>query len=634
MISTLLIAAAQIFTISSPDGKNVMNVSVGTDANDHTQITYSLSREGRDVILPSHLDLTIDNHIWEMATGKRSVPHRDKWFDNLVFSGSSTTSRDAVWHNAYGERSSVRDAFNSLTLNFTKEDSSKCALDIEFRVYDEGAAFRYSIPQHPDALYYRIKADNSEFALPQGTMAWHTAWAQGFYSKLPLEEWKDDAERPLVLELPGGLYAAVGEAAVVDFPRGKLKLSADKASTLVTSLNDDATDIVTPYTLPWRYIITADRLGGLLENNDLVLNLNEASAIADESWIKPGKIIRETRMTMENSMACIDFAARHGMQHILYDWKWYGKADDFDVDATKVVVPVDMQKVIDYGKQKGIGVWVYVNQHALMMQGEKLFEAYEKWGMAGVKFGFVHFTSQHWADWVHRLVRQAADHHIMVNIHDEYRPTGYSRTYPNLLTQEGICGNEEFPSATHNTILPFTRMLCGAGDYTVCYYDPRNKNTHAHQLALPVMYFSPLQTLYWYDHPGRIKETEDLEFFDRVPTVWDETRVVNDDITRSAAIARRNGSEWYLGAIACDEGAEISVKTDFLQKDTRYVMTIFTDDRNVLTDAKVAVRRYIVDSSYTLNIGMQPKGGCAAIFTPASKAELKKYATLKKKNTL
>ena len=634
MISLLFPAAilsAQSFDVVSPDGRQSARVEVRSEGG-CTRITYATALDGRPVILPSSMDMTVDNHVWEMATGKRSVPRLDRWFDNLALSGTEVTSRDTVWHNPFGERSSVRDAYRGVVLHFTKDDSSLCGLDIEFRAYDEGIAFRYLLPMHPDALYHRIVADNTEFAFPAGTEAWYHLWAQAFYEKRPLEGWTDECERPLTLQLADDLYAAVGEAGVVDFPRGKLRLA--RPNVLAVALNDTGTDLVTPYAMPWRVVMASDRLGGLLEQNDIFLNLNEACRIADTDWIKPGKILRETRLTTENSKACIDFAARHGIDYILYDWKWYGRGDDFASDATKVVVPIDLPEVIRYGASKGVGLWVYVNQHALQKQGASLFRTYEDWGVKGVKFGFVQFTNQHWAGWVHGLVRDAADSHIMVNIHDEYRPTGYSRTYPNLLTQEGICGNEEWPSATHNTVLPFTRMLCGAADYTVCYFDPRLKNTHAHQLALPVMYFSPLQTLYWYDTPDRIAETPELAFFDEVPVVWDETRVVDDRIGVTAAIARRSGEDWYLGLIGNDEPQTVTVPTDFLVSGQPYLMTVYTDDPTVDTVTHVAVRKFIIRGGNPLPFALLARGGAAASFRPAAQKDLKSYRKLGKRIVL
>lgn len=632
LFAAAAVASAQTFKVVSPDGRQEAAVEVKS-LEGKTSIMYQTSFDGRAVVLPSVLDLTIDNHIWEKALAKKAAPV-ENWFDNLEYSSHETFSRDTVWANRYGERSTVHDAYNGVKIHFVKKDGSEYGLDIEFRAYNEGIALRYHLPQHPSAIYHRIIAENTEFTFPEGTLAWYAQWAQAPYELLPLKDWPDECERPLTLKLADDLYAAVGEAAQIDFPRGKLKLSDAKANTVVTALNDNGTDIVTPYTLPWRFVMASDRLGGLLENNYIYLNLNEASAIANESWIRPGKILRETKLTTENSLKCIDFCAAHNMNYILYDWKWYGRSDDFNSDAGKVVVPIDMKKVVEYGKSKGVGVWVYVNQHALQKQAEEIFPIYKEWGLAGIKFGFVQFTSQHWADWVHKLVRLAADNNLMVNIHDEYRPVGYSRTYPNLLTQEGIRGNEEFPDATHNTILPFTRMICGAGDYTVCYFDPRLKNTHAHQLTFPVMYYSPLQTLYWYDSPDRIKEVPELEFFDNVPVVWDETKVVDDAIGEHVVIARRSGEQWFAGAITNNDGRTLSVPTDFLETGKDYVLRVYTDDPAGDSPTKVKCARYIVKGGQILTFNLQPRGGAAMHFLPASQADMKAYKKLKTKAVL
>ena len=270
VISLLLLLGqalgAQTFDIASPDGRQTARIEV-TAENGRTRITYATAFDGRAVVLPSALDLTVDNHVWEMATGKRSVPRLDRWFDNLSLAGTETVSRDTVWHNPFGERSEVRDAYRGVVLHFTKDDTSLCGLDIEFRAYDGGIAFRYFLPMHPDALYHRIVADNTEFAFPAGTEAWYHLWAQAFYEKRPLEGWTEECERPLTLQLADDLYAAVGEAGVVDFPRGKLRLV--RPHVLAVALNDTGTDLVTPYAMPWRVVMASDRLGGLLEQNDI-----------------------------------------------------------------------------------------------------------------------------------------------------------------------------------------------------------------------------------------------------------------------------------------------------------------------------------------------------------------------------
>ena len=191
---------------------------------------------------------------------------------------------------------------------------------------------------------------------------------------------------------------------------------------------------------------------------------------------------------------------------------------------------------------------VYVNQRALVQQLDSLLPLYKKWGLKGIKFGFVQIGNQHWSTWLHDAVRKCAEYEMMVDIHDEYRPTGFSRTYPNLMTQEGIRGNEEMPDATHNTILPYTRFLAGAGDYTLCYFNSRVKNTKAHQLAMAAVYYSPLQFMFWYDNPAMYKGEEELEFWKAIPTVWDESRALDGEIGEYIVQARRSGKEWFVGA--------------------------------------------------------------------------------------
>ena len=630
----------ETYSISSPDGRQCAEVSIsvlqdsGHTGEGNTRISYSTFLDGRAVITESAMDIEIDNHVWEHAMGKFFKAH-ERWFDDLKLKSVTETSRDTVWHNRFGERSTVRDAYNGMIFHFAKDDASKYSLDIEVRAYDEGIAFRYMLPMHPDAIYHRIKADNTEFSFPDGSMAWYTSWAQGPYELRPFEGWEDECERPMTVKISDSLYASVGEAGQTDFPRTKLRLSGTRPNTVVAALNDNGTDVVTPYNMPWRVVMAADRLGDLVENNDIYLNLNEPSAIGDDSWIRPGKIMRETRLTTENALAVIDFCAAHNMQYLLFDAKWYGPEFDYGSDATKVTAPIDMPEVIAYGKEKGVGIWLYVNQHALHQQAEELFPLFEEWGVAGVKFGFVQFCNQHWADWVHRMVRLAARHHLMVNIHDEYRPTGYSRTYPNLLTQEGIRGNEEFPSAGHDTVLPFTRMLCGAGDYTVCYFDPRIKNTHAHQLAFPIVFFSPLQTLYWYDTPARIKEVPELELFDNIPVVWDDTRVIDDSIGEHVAIARRSGEEWYAGALAGDEACGLEVNTgEFLEEGREYLVRTYTDDMDADTPTKVKVSGYLVKGGDILKFRLQARGGAVMHFIPADGISTKGYKKPGKKTIL
>ena len=301
-----------------------------------------------------------------------------------------------------------------------------------------------------------------------------------------------------------------------------------------------------------------------------------------------------------------------------------------DGDATKVVSKLDMPRVIAYGKEKGVGVWVYVNQHALMKQMHELFPLLHKWGVVGVKSGFVQYASHRWATWLHDMVRLAAENKLLINIHDEFRPSGFSRTYPNLLTQEGIRGNEEFPDATHNTILPFTRMINGAADYTICYFDKRLKNTHAHQLAASLIFYSPLQTIFWYDRPSFYQGEPEIEWFENLQTVFDDTKVLEGAPGKCITMARRKGNDWFVGALTNNEGSAQSVNLSFLDKGKTYLARIYTDGGDkIKTRTQVKCTRLLVDSSQIMQFALKPGGGAAIQLVPVTDQEIKEYKKYK-----
>ena len=241
---------------------------------------------------------------------------------------------------------------------------------------------------------------------------------------------------------------------------------------------------------------------------------------------------------------------------------------------------------------------------------------YEKWGISGIKFGFVQIGSQEWTTWLHNAVKKCADHHIMVDIHDEYRPTGWSRTYPNLMTQEGIGGNEEMPDAEHNTILPFTRFLCGPADYTPCYFNGRVKNTKAHQLAMPVVYYSPVTFLFWYDLPNVYKGEKELDFWKYCPTVWDESKALQGEIGEYIVQARRSGNDWFVGAMNGLQARDITLNTaDFLQKGKKYQVEIYNDNPALNTRTKVSTVVQTIKAGKILKFHLQPSGGAALRFS-------------------
>ena len=609
--------------LSSPNGKYQFVFS-----QKEGKLTYRLDYADKKVVEEGELGVNIDNHLVESAMGIPVDTNR-VWTKGMEVTSVERRSEDNTWKTVYGEYSQIRDHYNEMTLHLLKggkhegsgtayDKRQQYLLDIIVRAYDEGVAIRYHFPEATNGLFMHITDDLTSFRFAPGAEAYHYAWAQSHANKVKLLKseaaWKEEAERPLTLHLANGLYAAIGEAALTDFVRGKLKLKTDHELQMAMF---DSADIITAYDMPWRFIMVGEKAIDLINNKQMVLNLNAPCQIADTSWIKPGKAFRVCRLDMKTCLAGVDFCVDRGLQYIELDAGWYGPEMKMSSSALKVLESrdIDMPKLCAYAKSKGIGVWVYVNQRALYQELDQLLLLYEKWGISGIKFGFVQIGSQEWTTWLHQAVKKCADHHIMVDIHDEYRPTGWSRTYPNLMTQEGIGGNEEMPDAEHNTILPFTRFLCGPADYTPCYFNGRVKNTKAHQLAMPVVYYSPVTFLYWYDLPNAYKGEQELDFWKYCPTVWDESKALQGEIGAYIVQARRSGDDWFVGAMTGLQARDITINTaDFLQKGKKYRVEMYNDDPALNTRTKVASTVQTLKAGKVLKLHLQPSGGAALRF--------------------
>lgn len=618
MVFSLSILQAKEIKMSSPDEKYQFTLS-----DEGGNLHYSLNWNAKETIKPSLLGIKA-NTIWR---------------DHLSLGDMTTAEQDTVWHPVYGERSTIKDQYKAWSVVINRQNSrDKLVLDI--RAYNEGIAFRY---RFPGGQYLKITDEFTEYTLPEGTKAYFTSRAQTPYEFLPLEGWPGESDRPLLLTLPEGPYVCLAEAQVVDYVRTKFKLSTEKKNTIQSAMYGPVEDIA-PYHTPWRVIMCADKPGQILEHNDLILNLNLSCKIKDTSWIKPGKVVREVTLTTEGGKALVDFAVKRNLQYIHFDAGWYGFEYDKVSDATTVTLDprrnpdinaLNLKEVVAYAKERGIGVILYVNQRALQQQLDEILPLYKSWGIAGIKFGFVQVGSQVWTKWMHEAIKKCADYGLMVDVHDEYRPTGFSRTYPNLMTQEGIRGNEEFPDATHNATLPFTRFIAGAADYTICYYRqdfgrlnadkdsygvPRSKSiqtTPAHQLALAAVYYSPLQYMYWYDKPSDSQDEPELKFFDDVYTTWDDTKVLQGEVGEFITIARRKGEEWFIGSITNNEKRVLSVSLDFLPEGKNYIAEIYTDgDKSVKTRTKVRVSTYRVSNKTKLNFCLKASGGAAVRLVP------------------
>ena len=595
------------------------------------QMFYTVFYKGKPVVLESELGVLIENQTFESAL---AVPNDTckVWGENLNFTGILRNAVDETWKPVYGENSIIRNNYNELTISFRKGEVPKeksgdgydknksYFMNVIVRAYDGGVAVRYHFPEPSNGLFLHIAGEQTQFTMPEGTLAYYEPWAQGPFSLLPLKDWKGQSERPLTMKLTNGLTVAIAEAQMTDYARMKFTLNTTKPNTLQATIYSSV-DVIPAYSTPWRVIMAGDKSTDLIANKEIILNLNPENQLKDASWIKPGKVIRVAKMTQADAKKCIDFAAERNLQYVHLDAGWYGPEMKMSSNAATVSNTKDfnMPELTAYAASKGIGLWVYVNQRALIQQLDSILPLYKKWGIKGIKFGFVQVGNQRWTTWLHEAVKKCAEYGFMVDIHDEYRPTGFSRTYPNLMTQEGIRGNEEMPDADHNTILPFTRFLAGPADYTICYYRKDIKNTHAHQLALSLVYYSPIQFLYWYDQPSAYQGEPEIEFFDKVKTVWDETKVLDGQVGEYITVARKTGKDWFVGAITNNQTRKITVPTTFLEKGKKYVVKSFQDDDTIQTRTKVAVKEQKIKGGDVLAFDLKASGGVALIFSEVKK---------------
>lgn len=586
--------------VKSPDG----NVTVDFLLQPGGVPAYKITYLGKPIVLESELGLE---------------PRFTNGFHVL---STSTSAHTGSWTNHFGERRIVPDNYHELDVDL--QNKSGQLMRMTFRAYDEGAAFRYTFPA-PTRTEFHFDGERTEFRLPQGTFGYEEHGTEGRYHYVPVADIQPQCERPLTLVFTNGLFASLTEADNQDYPRMLLSPMPGVSGALVSALggttantsrftqpSDPDSILHGGDSTPWRVLVLGQTPGELLERNYLILDLNSACAIRDTSWIKPGKVMRDMTLTTTNCEAIINFAPKAGLKYVELDSGWYGRQDFRHGDATTVRKPnLNLPEVIRYGQRKGVGVILYVDYRQMRKQRDILFPLYEKWGVKGVKIGFVAVGSQAATAWVAQTIRLAAKYHLLLDIHDGYRPTGLCRTWPNLLTVEGVRGNEHMPTPGQNCTLPFTRFIAGPADCTDCYYTPRKKTTFAFQLAMTVADFSPLQFIFWYDKPSEYHGEPEIQFFQKVPTVWDDTKVLNDQIGEFATIARRRGNDWFVGTINDSTPRTLKVPLAFLDQDRAYEAHIYSDNPSVPTRTHVAVTTRRVNSKTTLEVPLEAGGGQA-----------------------
>ena len=624
LAAALLLASCNDKTnleVISPDGNIKFIFHSETDEVKDELPGFSLEAGKMSILLPSSIQINTGN-IDEIADYKVIKTER--------------TSIINSWINNFGERKEIPDNYNQVKI-FMK--SKGIRMNVIIRAYNEGVAFAYEYPEQDGKDSIKITDEKIVYRFPSDYNAWSAARAQAPYSRVPLSKIENGCERPLVIEYDSTLTIALAEAKLIDFAR--MKFESDTAGGIsIRSRLDSEVNMPLPFQSPWRVVMIGKNSGDLLEKNYLLLNLNDPSAIGDISWIRPGKALRETTLTTVGARAAIDFTSSHNMQYVEFDAGWYGPENSDESDARAVNLdparskgPLDLEEIITYANSKNIGILLYVNRRALEKQLDELLPIYKKWGIAGIKFGFVQVGPQKATAWLHDAIKKVASYQMVADVHDEYRPTGFSRTYPNFLTMEGIRGDEESPTNAHTLITMFTRMLAGQGDNTICYYNERVDNkmgSHASQLAKAVCIFSPLQFIYWYDKASPSLDKDDglwgtanyigdepeLEFFDNVPTVWDDTKVLHAKIEEYGVIARRNGEEWFIGGINGEEARSLEINFSFLNQGVRYSAIVYSDDPTVYTRTHVRIENIDVEKNSVYFAKLGPNNGIAMHIVP------------------
>lgn len=546
-----------------------------------------------------------------------------------------TTSRHrGSWRPVYGRNATVDDSWTQVRLELT-DRASGIRFAVVARAYDSGVALRYELLSAPGGNVV-LSGEATTVTLPSGSVLYGSRDEGPLLATPPADVPVSGSattdtgplfDNPVTAALPDGTLVCVCEADRQDYPR--LMLAGGDGTVLGTHLmrfaGRDGTDgavgtftVPTPFSTPWRVLVAGTDGPDLIGHSDLVSTLAAPGTLADTSWIKPGKALRVTSLNTQAGLDGIDFAVARHLSYIEFDAGWYGPEHDPSSDPTVPIKALDLAQVIGYGRSRGIGVVLYVNRIALS-DPDSLFALYQSWGVAGLKLGFVLDGTQAQTRQITGFAATAAKYKLLVNQHDDLRPFGQERTWPNWINLEGVRGNEHFPTAGHNATLPFTRNIAGPMDYTICLSQARDQTTDAHQMAMAAVYYSPIVWLYWYDAPAKYATGNwpQLPWFDAVPSVWDESRALAGQIGEYAVVARRSGGTWYLGALNNEQGRVLDIPLGFLGAGN-WQATVWADgtpnDTPNLTP--VTVSTSTVTAGSTLTMTLAPSGGQAVLLKP------------------
>jgi alpha-glucosidase len=618
----------------SPGGKIKVLISVGD------RIRYSVYYGSEKLLEPSAVSLSIAD-VGVLGENPKLIE-------------TTRVSRREIIRPVVPTKSAeILNEYNELTLIFQSNFS------LVFRAYDDGIAWRFvttfdhKIKVLTEEARFAFAGDHNVYYPTETDFLTHS---ERLYEYIPLSQVSRDKKSclPALVDVAGGPKVAVTEADLEDYPG--MYLSGESSATLfgifpAVALKEEQTNDRTVKVLeradyiaetggdrsfPWRVLVIAENDGDLLENQ-MVYKLAEPLQLQDTAWIRPGKIAWdwwnanniygvdfEAGINTETYKYYIDFASKYGIEYVILDEGWYELGDLFKINPA-----IDMEELLSYAERKNVGIILWVVWKTLDNQLTDALDRFEKWGVKGIKVDFMQRDDQWMVNYYRKIAAEAAKRFLLVDFHGSYKPTGLRRAYPNVLTREGVRGLEhnkwsEHPSPEHNVTIPFIRMLAGPMDYTPgaminaqqkdfkpIFNRPMSMGTRCHQMAMYVVYESPLQML--ADSPSNyLREPECTEFIARVPTVWDETRALDAKVGDYVLVARRMGDVWYVGAMTDWSPRELTLSLSFLPAG-EYRIEIFQDGPNAHRHGNDYKRVYrIITHRDSVQIKLAPGGGWVA----------------------
>jgi alpha-glucosidase len=628
--------SAQLYTLSSPDQRLIISIQV------EEEVSFGVDYDYNPVLYPSAISMTLgDGKI--LGKGKMKVKKAaTRSVNEVVNSVVPTKSRQ------------IRDNYEELTLTF------KAGYQLVFRAYNEGAAYHF-VTDLEDKII--VKAEELSFRFAKPGKTWFPE-EKGFFTHQEREYIHTDLDSitsdrfcslPVLVQATDEIKVAITESDLQDYPgfflQGngedmlhaifphfvtKTKQLSDR-DVLPNERADYLAETSGKRAFPWRIMALASDDAQLIANQ-MVFLLAPPLRIDNPDWIQPGKVAWDwynfnnifgvdfrAGVNTETYKYYIDFASQYGIEYIILDEGWYELGD-----LLKQTPDMDVAEIIRYGKSKQVEVIPWVVWKTLEDQWDEAFDQFEKWGVAGLKVDFMQRDDQWMVNYYWRVAEECAKRKLFVDFHGSYKPSGIRRAYPNVLTREGVRGLEqnkwsEYANPRMAVTIPFIRMLAGPLDYTPgamlnatkenfvdVFNKPMSMGTRCHQLAMYVVYESPLQML--AESPSHyLKEAECMEFLSAVPTVWDTTIVLQGEVGEYVAIARRSGDDWYVGAMTNWDAREMEVDFSFLPKGKSYQASIYEDGINAdryAADYKMS--RQELASGQRMRIRLAPGGGWAA----------------------